>query len=296
MNEFSKKIIQFFLLIFSVNCFAYNQLPDPQTTRLKSMGGTGVGSILLNESPILNPASVIFFKKSSFYYQGDTLKLDERSTQRTTEYKTGKDTIVTIIDTSSPIKGGLSYQYQNQSLGKRVRYSASLARHLGKSASLGVIYNYTDEDSIALDKTYKQFVLGGTYIPTPELSLGFTIVDPQQDNSEFFRYTLGSHYSVNDFIGLLVDVGSGDVENYESEGFINFAIQLQSFKRLFLRYGRFHDKMQNAKGTGVGFSWVGPRFSFDYALKITESISKNSGTIYADEQIKESSFAVALVF
>ncbi len=293
MKAYNRLLILFLLAILSTNLLAAG-IPDIESTRIKSMAGTGVGSLLLNEASILNPASVVFFDKSSFYFQNDKGSLTDRSNNRTGDLKDSVESIVGIIDISSPLKGGVNYIYQNTTSGKRIRYSASMATNVGGKSALGIIYRYTKEESDILDENYHQLVIGGTSIVHKSTSIGFTVVDPTQNNSEYFKYTVGAHFTVNDFISLIVDVGSGDVKNRETESFTKWSVQLQSFESFYLRYGRFHDKLQNQKGTAVGFSWVGPRFSIDYGLKIAENISTE--LLLDGEKFEETSVAIAVLF
>ena len=144
-------------------------------------------------------------------------------------------------------------------------------------------------------KTYNQFVLGITHIAKEGINFGFVVVDPTQNIKEYFKYTAGVQYTLHDTIDLLLDIGSGDTENSDKEAFTKMAIQLRTFKRFFLRYGRFHDKLYKEKGSGVGFSWVGPKFSIDFAQKSFEILRNTTDTIYTDEQITETSLGLTIL-
>lgn len=291
------KLISFFiLLIFSTNTvYSFIGIPDMETTRMKTQAGAGVGAILLNESAILNPASIIFLKENSIYYQKDNEELDEKSKSRDSKYKTSQNEMLLITDNSSGIKGGVSYQYQNTEQGKRVRYSISLAGAYDKTSSVGLSIKHSDEDSNIISDTYTQLLLGYTKNFSNDLSVGFTINDPSQVEEDYFKYTIGAQYTLNQFFIFIADLGSGDVENYEDESFNRIAIQLNTFKRWFLRYGRFHDKMLNQKGVGFGASWVGPKFSLDYAMKNYEQIGEKEDIIFSDEKAKEASIGLTIL-
>ncbi len=282
-------------IIFLNTAHSFNGIKDLESTRLKSLGGAGVASILLNEATILNPSTIVFLQKSSIYYQKDTDELDEEDKNRTGKFKEAYSESIVITDTSAALKGGLSYHYQNEDAGKRKRIAASVATHMGKRSSFGLALRHNDEDSRIIDKTYTQFVLGYTHIPMEGLNLGFTIIDPTQTVDEYFKFIGGIQYTLHDKIDLLLDLGAGDVENSDKEAFSKMAIQLKSFKRLFLRYGRFHDKLYNEKGAAVGFSWVGPRFSFDFSQKTFEPITDSTDNFSTDEQIVETSFGLTVL-
>ncbi len=279
----------YFFLLLAGNSYAYLGLEDYESSRTKANAGAGIASVLLNESTLLNPASIYFLKNSSFYYQNDSADVNDPSEERAQAYRESDNKLFAITDTSSPYKGGVSYQYQREDIGKRIRYSVSLSKNIGKKSSMGVIYRYSEESTPIKRGFYNQFVIGLMHIHSEKLVLAATVVDPNQKISEYFKYTFGLQYSFNRSIDLIIDAGSGDVENYEDEAFIKWAIQLQSFERFFFRYGRFHDKFANKEGVGFGVSWVGPKFSLDYSLKTAEIIEDTSDTLLKDETIKETS-------
>jgi hypothetical protein len=282
-------------LIYSATALSYQGIQDMETTRLASSSGAGVASILLNEAVTLNPASIVFMQESSIYYQKGSDELNEKSDMRTSKFKEAKNEMVVITDTSSALKGGLSYQYQNQASGRRSRYTGTFGKHFGKGSAFGIGFRHSDEESGLVDEKYSQFVIGLTHFLSEDFTLGAVIVDPAQSVEQYFKYTVGAQYTLNKFMILIIDVGAGDVENYEKESFTRLAVQLNSFKRLFIRYGRFHDRMINQEGNSVGLSWVGPKFSLDYAIKTSGNISTVADTIYEDEKIIESSFGLTVL-
>ncbi len=285
------------LLFYYTNAFALMGMPEPESTRIMSAAGAGVGTLSLNDAPLLNPASVVFFRKSSFYYQRSNESLQDKSDDRSGKYSDGQTDITTIIDTSSGINGGISYQQQNLESGDRTRFSASLAGTISESTGLGFILRRTEENSSVIDdEVYNQVVVGLTHVYSEKLVIGFTTIDPSQENSEYFQYTLGVQYTINEFIDIIADMGSGDVANREEESFNKWAIQLNSFKDVYIRYGRFHNFHANRKGTAWGISWMGPRLSLEYANKISELISNKTDIIYRDEKVFESSMNIVVLF
>ncbi len=59
--------IFFLLATVTIHNFAFARIHEYQTTRTKSVGGGGTGSVLLEESAFLNPASISFFQTSSIF-------------------------------------------------------------------------------------------------------------------------------------------------------------------------------------------------------------------------------------
>lgn len=296
MKIYIKSIIILLQLIYSVNALSYKGIQDLETTRLKSSAGAGVASILLNEAATLNPASIVFLQESSMYYQKGSDELESDSSSRSSRFKEAHKEMLVITDTSSSLKGGISYQYQNEASGRRTRYTGTFGKHFGKASAFGLGFRYSDESSEFADEQYNQFVLGLTHILNESLIVATTIVDPAQTIDHYFKYTFGAQYTLNEFLILIIDIGSGDVQNYENESFTKWAIQLNSFKRFFLRYGRFHNQITNQKGNAAGISWVGPKFSLDYAIKSSENISNTTDTILDDESIIENSFGLTVLF
>ncbi len=64
MAHFIKKLSLLALFSFTFKAYAFTRVHDFETTRLKSTSGAGVGSILLEEAAVLNPASLSFFSIS----------------------------------------------------------------------------------------------------------------------------------------------------------------------------------------------------------------------------------------
>ena len=104
-----------------------------ETTRLKSTAGTGVASLLIDESTILNPAPMAFFNIASFYIQ--------RSDQKTSTTENGIKRLVNdsshlgfiASDSKGRFKGSASYQkYQEQQLDKK-RWAIAIASPFGLS-------------------------------------------------------------------------------------------------------------------------------------------------------------------
>lgn len=260
------------------------------------MAGAGSAAMLVNESTILNPSSIVFSKSSTLSVDRAKQSLNQRSDDRSGSFKEGLHEGILITDTSSVIRGGVNYIYQNEKAGKRTTYSASLASTFTPNTAFGFILKNNTENSATVDDEYIQLDFGYTHILQENLILALVVDDFQQKVSDYFQYTIGVFYTLNEFIDIMADIGSGDVENREKESFNKWAIQVQSFERVFLRYGRFHDKLTNTTGQAYGVSWVGPKFSLDYALKISENIGNNSDMLFDDEQISESSFALTVLF
>lgn len=283
------------LVINSGNVFARAKLKEFESTRMKQAAGAGIGALLVNEATILNPAAINFLGTSTLYYQKDKTNLDDRNPARSF-YEEGTSEYVGFTDVTTKLKGGFSYLYQNEQEGKRKRFSLSSAGAVTKQTSMGLIYQFGHEDSDIINNDYHLFTFGLTHIFSEALTLGLVIRDPQKRIREYAYYGVGFQYAFNQFIHVLADAGSGDTANPDKKSFTKYAIQLNSFKYLFLRTGRFHDKFNDTKGFSYGISWVGPKFSLDYAYKNSEKISDNSDELLQGEQLIETSLALSALF
>jgi hypothetical protein len=63
-----------------------------------------------------------------------------------------------------------------------------------------------------------------------------------------------------------------------------------------LRLGFFSDKAENTKGDSYGINWVGPKMSFEFAVKNSSILDDSlpSFVAFVDERIIESSFSFSL--
>jgi hypothetical protein len=266
------------------------------STRRMQTGGAGVASLLINEGTLLNPASVSFFTDSTLYFQKSNTDLQDTDPNRNFKYNNGRSEFYNITDTTTSLKGGMSYLYQREEFGSRKRLALSSSIVVSKKASVGFIYKYTDEDSLIKDDKYHQYTLSGIYNYSKDFILGFVYVDPANSIPEYSHYILGIQYRFNPFITVIADFGSGDMKNSEKKSLSKFAVQVSPTERLYLRYGMFHDKFTNYKGIGYGVSWVGPKFAFDYAIKTSEIISESADEMLADESLVETSMGITVLF
>jgi hypothetical protein len=297
MNILKFKII-FFSITLLISLSSFSQIRDFESTRLQSTSGAGVASILVNESSILNPAPIVFIPVSAFYYQAGSSKLDTKSPKRSKNFSNGSNQMYLLSDSSGQIKGTFSYQEQAENQYKRKRYTSSLANNSGKKTAFGLLYRYTiDEDSLLdEEKKFHQGVFGFTHIYSPELSFGGIIVDPFLSNKKDARIVLGFQYELTSNFYLIADGGANFNDESHKNTVSRGALQVNFFRDLFLRTGKYHDKANNLKGSSWGISWIGPRLSFEYAYKTSEVIQDNTDYLFQDEQIIESSFSMAIVF
>lgn len=268
------------------------KLLEFETSRLSQTAGTGAATLLINESTLLNPAAIAFFRDSTVYYQRTSTELDEQSNERVGNFKDGLSEFYSISDTTTSLKGSFSYLYQNEAAGNRKRIALSSAAHISEKSALGVIISHTEEETEIEDGDYIQITIGAISNITNDLILGFVYTDPALVISEYSNYVFGVQYRFSEYFTVMADAGSGDVRNPDKSSFTRAALQISATDRLFLRYGVSHDKFNGTKGVGYGLSWVGPKFALEYSIKNEKRVPGSSAQLFEDEEFITTSLGI----
>ncbi len=274
------------LPIFLVFCQPIFSAPlSFQTTRLKSTGGAGVGSILLDEATFLNPASMAFFNLTSIMIQrtGGDEKSDNSSELKSENYA------AIMSDTKGPIKGSFSYVKNTQEKNKGSTFGISTAFPIKGKSSIGVTYRRTSFQENGQDKSVNQYVLGASHNIGPSFSLGAILIDPLSKEKNNTLAEFGAQLVYGDFVALMLDVGANYNYPLDESLLYKTALQIMFLPDVYLRAGYFNDKGQEEKGTGVGLGWVQPRLAIEAALK-------NSKGLTSSRTIRETSFSLSYRF
>ena len=290
---------------------ADSRVRDYETTRLKSTAGAGVGSILINESAILNPAPLAFYKNSSFYFQRGGVEYSSGEEGAGGEEvdpslsDTSESLGIIVADTKKNLRGSVSYQKQREGIYKRRRMTLSLASTVSPNSSLGFLYRNTKDEMEGRETfedgeqedTYHQLVIGATHVISERLTFGTVIVDPFRVKPQDARLVMGGQYTLKNILTFIADVGGNYQGDLLSSRLFRGAIQLNFVKGLFLRMGFFEDWGLDERGTGIGAAWVGPRLVLEASMKTTRDIgSKENKTITPYSQSRETSFALSYFF
>ncbi len=272
-----------------------------ETTRMKSLSGAGVGSILLDEAPILNPASTAFFKDSSIvYHQGKG------------EYTAKEPLIPTLPDSKargffladggeSGLSGNLFYTDVEDGFSTRKQYGVSFSGAVNSKAAMGFTYRETKDslktssNDTARNEKYQQTVLGTSYVYDTNMSFGVVLIDPFKSHSKDSRGFLGFQYNFQSPIAIIGDVGSRWDQNLSDYLVYRGGLQIAFYNDFFLRAGVFRDKGFSERGNSVGVSWIQPRLSLEFAIKNTKVLT-DSRTHQRSYDLKESSFGVGYRF
>lgn len=272
----------------------HTKIHEFETTHLKSTGGTGVGSILNEESAFLNPAPIAFFTTSSFYVQKDNDKLTDNGLVQPKPKSLG----FVLADGNPSLSGSVSYVTQEEENIKRKRWGATLSGPISDKSAMGVsIRQSKDEDIVSkkIDKYY-QTVLGVTHAIDEKFSLGIVAYDPFKSKAHETKALIGFQYVLLDYITAAVDFG-GDYNADEISKSLIYkgALQVKVLDDFFLRFGGFSDKIRDEKGSGFGLAWIQPRLSLEFALKNTTR-NLNLALNQNEAKLKETSIALSIRF
>ncbi len=279
-----------FLLVMPVNA----KIHEYETTHLKSMGGTGVGSILTEDSAFLNPASLAFFTTSSVYFQKDNGALTSNNALSPNPKSVG----IVFADGNPSLSGSISYISQVEDIYKRKRWGLTLSGPTSEKSSMGISIRKSEDQNTSTNKTdkYYQSVLGITHAVDEKFTIGIIAYDPFKSKSHETKAMIGLQYVLMNYITGAFDFGGDYTANEISKTLIyKAALQFKVLDDFFLSFGGFNDRIRSEKGNGFGLSWIQPRLSFEFAIKNT---SRNGDPSIAlpETKFKETSLAASLRF
>lgn len=298
MPHFNKKLT--FLALFSLafKTYGFSRIHDFETTRLKGTSGTGVGSILLEEAAILNPATLSFFNQSSFYATHNAG--DFSAVENSPSLAEKKELGFILSDANPGVSGAAHYTTQEEGFSERKRYGLSLSGIVGKTSALGFSYRKSD-DTLGFDNTnkikkdYHQMSIGVLHVVSPNLSFGLVAHDVFKGNNIDSKAVAGFQYNFAQAVALLGDIGSRWDQNLSDHLMYRAAVQFNVFNDFFLRVGMFNDKSNDERGNSFGLSWVQPRLSLDFSVK-NSKIQRNTVKNQNPYELKETSFGLSLRF
>lgn len=291
------------IVAFMAPHLAHSRLREFETTRLKSTAGAGVGSLLLNEAAILNPASLAYFETSSLHFQMERHSYEtdnDDSAQSSTANSFDQNKSFIAADTRRIAKGAFSYQDFYDGYDHRQRLTLGTAIALSKSSSIGFSARHTTDDlsspSVPVKEKYTQFILGATHVVGESLSVGVIVIDPMKTKLKDSRVILGTQFMLSEIFALIADAGAFYEKDPSNTFMIKAAVQVNVLSDFYLRGGVFQDKAIKERGSGIGFSWVGPRLALDAALKTTKSMGSDDESINNGQKLSETSVSLSFLF
>jgi len=295
------RFVSLVLLFLTLDAVA--QIRPFQTTRLHSTSGTGVASMLVTESAVLNPAPLAFFADTFISYQNTKTDIRSESEDREAddrEFPGGnRSEGYFLFDNASSLKGGFSYQTQRENGFNRKRGTATMAAPIGQNMSYGILYRYTQDSrpewyGTSRHKVSHPFTMGLTWIPMTKLTFGVVWDDPTRAIKGESRAIAGVQYNLTGDLIAMADAGGDPTVDFYDKRLWRAALQYNLFSDIFLRAGKFQDRALNLEGESWGFSWTGPKLGIDFAMKNSSQIRSETGYLYKDENLRDVSFTLSV--
>jgi hypothetical protein len=275
--------------------FAFAKMHEFETTHSKSIAGTGVAGIYMEEAAFLNPASLAFFNQADVYVQRDMLQIKDKDGN---VIQKPKNTGVVMADGNSSLSGSLSYVHQEEGDQKRSRWGLTASSPLSQESSFGVSVRKSKDENLTTktEVDYYQTVIGVTHSLSSQTSLGIVAYDAFNSKAGETKAIIGGQHIFADYVTLAFDFGGNyNADEISDTLLYRGGVQLRVMNDFFLRFGAFNDKSRQEKGNGFGLAWVQPKLAFEFAIKNTKqeadlAINRN------ESKIKEASFGVSLRF
>ncbi len=273
----------YILLTFFVSININARFNPIETSRLKSTAGSGVGSILLEESAFLNPASASFFNASSIYALKTT---GETSDKNQAQYGDNKELGFILADSNPSLSGTLSYFKSKNYFGDQKFLGVSMAGTVDQASALGFSVKKISQTELGQTNEYYLTNIGVTHVVDEYTSMGVLIEDAFKSKAKSTRAYFGIQKALFDSISSNLDLGVNYTSKEISKTFIYKAsLQVRVLNDFFLRAGIFKDNEFDESGSGFGLAWVQPKLAFEFGIKSTNQTNKD---------YKETSFSISL--
>ncbi|MFZ4712869.1 MAG: hypothetical protein ACOYL6_04110 [Bacteriovoracaceae bacterium] len=294
-------------LVFSL-CFSslpsWARVHEFETARLKSTGGTGIGSVLLNESVVLNPAPLAVFTSATATYQRENIELKDRNPQHdnlpNSFPKQTHTNAIIIAEGSSKLKGAVGYIDQAEGMDKRQRVSSSVGAHITDTTAIGLNYKFTKETSMAENNgnryDYNSVGFGLMHFYSNNLTIGLMMDDLAKSKGKNTKGGVGFQYIAQDLVTVMVDVTSNWEKNLSQYMSYRAGVQFKLFSELYARTGMFADEMNQEKGVGFGGGWVGPKLGLEFGMKVFKAKENPSYSLLTGESQKELAMSISIIF
>jgi len=299
LKQFLSSDLSFYMLFIFFSFSLNARVHDYETTRLKSTAGAGIGSVLMDEATILNPAPIAFYTNSAVYISQTGIDVTNQD-DPTSPIVESKMRGFIISDSKGSLNGSISLLKQVENGDTRERLAAALAAPIGDKSSMGITYRKTKDKNVtktgeSINDNYSQIVVGVTHSITPSFSIGLIAIDPMQAHPDDTKGIVGFQYLYKSFISVMFDIGTDYRENLSNKLLYRTGVQFKIFSDFYLRVGLFNDKGQGEKGNGFGIGWVQPKLVIDFAVKNT-NVFKDLDALKEGQDILESSFSLSYRF
>jgi hypothetical protein len=275
------RIIALIALLGTVSLFStLSVAEDFRSPRTQALGGAGHAAPLLNDAIYMNPSYGSFLPQYSLSGNYDWYNFNNDS-------YSGKLWNVSIQDgRSETFQAGIGYTHLEQ--GSLVSFGASKAVTKELGFGLGSkLYFPTGTGQKIGDLTFSTEFLAKKWLQASFIADNLVQTADAEANNFYREFTIGTKFSIMDMLfiyfdpHLAPDAPSTNGSHFGHES----AAELEVFEDLFLRGGFYKNSKipslgNRGDGYGLGFGWIGPRISIDYAFShVTGPIDDTENTI-----------------
>ena len=245
------------------------------------VGGAGVASAEVAESAFLNPASLAHsptFSSGVFYQDGWFQGVSHRT-----------DLAVNIVDNSDGlyVPGSIGYVQRRQTFKgaspvDQKFYHIAVGDFVGHQFSVGLGLYYLESETLTDKYTRVNGNLGFMWNPNPDLGWGIVVYNLRKEGDDTpgfiknpTKAMIGFNYIVTEFLRFRADGGQQLHENPENDWEWKLGFETFLNKFMVLRFGWHTGAMTEKDEISAGWSFIGPRFSLDYAYRRTQAEESN---------------------
>jgi hypothetical protein len=270
--------IQFITLIDSTPSVA----EDFRSPRVQALGGAGHAAPLLNDALYQNPSFSSFLPEYSISGNMDWYNFNNNA-------YSGRLWNASIQDGRSDVfQAGVGYTRFEQGSLAHIGASKALSKQLGFGLGSKIYFPVGTGDRIA-DMTFSTEFIAKKWLQASFIADNLVQTADAKANNFYREFTIGTKFSIMDLLyfyfdpHLAPDAPSTNGSHFGHES----AAELQLFEDLYLRGGFYKNSKipslnNRGDGYGLGFGWMGPRISLDYANShVTGPITDTENTIGA---------------
>jgi hypothetical protein len=266
-----------YLLIMVLNLFfIFSALALPQAWAQppRKMGLAGAGrSGILQEAIFTNPAALTYLTQSLAYGYYGSPRINDWDAS-------GKQITVGAYDGANEYaKAGFAFEKVshpvllaggNRAYRDRKTFILGLGRELTNFLDLGITGKYVYRKDGGDEKKFFNGDVGAMLKIFSGAQIGLTYENAFDQEGELPPIIgAGIRYDILGPIAALVDAGFATNGLQKDKKQFSYAIELGLFDDIVGRGGFYQDSISGLRGSAFGFSWQGPRTSFDYGLRMT---------------------------
>ena len=240
-------------------------------------GGAGLASAEVSESVFLNPASLAHapsFSSGWFYKDGFV-----KGENHTTDYG------ATFVDNSKDVfvPGAFSYIKRNRNFeglapADETYWQVAVGKFMHDQFSMGLTLYYLAIETDGKKYTRLNGDLGFMWNPSPNFGWGVVIYNlrkPDLETPDYLNYkpfaAIGLNFILTELVRVRMDIGQQLIDNPLGRHVIKAGLETFINRFVVLRLGGQFDRLVGTDETTLGLSFLGPRFSLDYAINYRQS-------------------------